>query len=82
MWQRTTGSSAAHGCYMCAGAACLQHISTPASQTVPRRCPAPLWRLQVNRLRKIKPDAVQAVGCASTGDTSAALSAYCAAAGE
>lgn len=36
---------------------------------------------QVNRLRKIKPDAVQAVGCASTGDTSAALSAYCAAAG-
>lgn len=39
--------------------------------------PAP----QVNRLRKIKPEAVQAVGCASTGDTSAALSAYCAAAG-
>jgi threonine synthase len=36
---------------------------------------------QVNRLRKIKPEAVQAVGCASTGDTSAALSAYCAAAG-
>eukprot|EP00891_Asterochloris_glomerata_P004197 jgi/Astpho2/4197/fgenesh1_pm.00064_%23_7_t len=36
---------------------------------------------QVNRLRRIKPDAVQAVGCASTGDTSAALSAYCAAAG-
>ena len=36
---------------------------------------------QVNRLRKIKPKAVQAVGCASTGDTSAALSAYCAAAG-
>jgi Pyridoxal-phosphate dependent enzyme len=36
---------------------------------------------QVNRLRKIKPQAVQAVGCASTGDTSAALSAYCAAAG-
>lgn len=36
---------------------------------------------QVNRLRKIKPDAVQAVGCASTGDTSAALSAYCASAG-
>ena len=36
---------------------------------------------QVNRLRKINPDAVQAVGCASTGDTSAALSAYCAAAG-
>ena len=41
-------------------------------------CPLPP---QVNRLRKIKPDAVQAVGCASTGDTSAALSAYCAAAG-
>lgn len=36
---------------------------------------------QVNRLRKIKPELVQAVGCASTGDTSAALSAYCAAAG-
>lgn len=36
---------------------------------------------QVNKLRKIKPDLVQAVGCASTGDTSAALSAYCAAAG-
>jgi len=36
---------------------------------------------QVNRLRKLKPDLVQAVGCASTGDTSAALSAYCAAAG-
>ena len=35
---------------------------------------------QVNRLRKVKPDEVQAVGCASTGDTSAALSAYCAAA--
>ena len=52
------------------------------SQSVLRRCPAPLWRLQVNRLRKIKPDAVQAVGCASTGDTSAALSAYCAAAGQ
>ena len=38
-------------------------------------------RQSSNRLRKIKPDAVQAVGCASTGDTSAALSAYCAAAG-
>jgi threonine synthase len=36
---------------------------------------------QVNRLRKLRPEAVQAVGCASTGDTSAALSAYCAAAG-
>lgn len=35
---------------------------------------------QVNRLRKMgKP--LAAVGCASTGDTSAALSAYCAAAG-
>jgi hypothetical protein len=34
---------------------------------------------QVNRLRKMKPDSVQAVACASTGDTSAALSAYCAA---
>ncbi|KAK9826812.1 hypothetical protein WJX81_003228 [Elliptochloris bilobata] len=36
---------------------------------------------QVNRLRRLRPEAVQAVGCASTGDTSAALSAYCAAAG-
>lgn len=36
---------------------------------------------QVNRLRKLNPNAVQAVGCASTGDTSAALAAYCAAAG-
>lgn len=36
---------------------------------------------QVNRIRKINPQAVTAVGCASTGDTSAALSAYCAAAG-
>lgn len=35
---------------------------------------------QVNRLRKIGKPLV-AVGCASTGDTSAALSAYCAAAG-
>lgn len=43
--------------------------------------PPPLPAPQVNRLRKIKPEAVQAVGCASTGDTSAALSAYCAAAG-
>lgn len=33
----------------------------------------------MNRLRKLKPDSVQAVACASTGDTSAALSAYCAA---
>ena len=36
---------------------------------------------QVNRLRRLRPESVQAVGCASTGDTSAALSAYCAAAG-
>ncbi|MBA0661767.1 hypothetical protein Goklo_006018 [Gossypium klotzschianum] len=35
---------------------------------------------QVNRLRKLKRPVV-GVGCASTGDTSAALSAYCAAAG-
>jgi threonine synthase len=36
---------------------------------------------QVNRIRKQNPKAISAVGCASTGDTSAALSAYCAAAG-
>eukprot|EP00882_Tetradesmus_deserticola_P004165 GHRQ01004400.1.p1 GENE.GHRQ01004400.1~~GHRQ01004400.1.p1 ORF type:complete len:513 (+),score=239.01 GHRQ01004400.1:52-1539(+) len=36
---------------------------------------------QVNRIRKLRPGAISAVGCASTGDTSAALSAYCAAAG-
>lgn len=36
---------------------------------------------QVNHIRKLKPGSVTAVGCASTGDTSAALSAYCAAAG-
>lgn len=36
---------------------------------------------QVNRIRKLKPNSISAVGCASTGDTSAALSAYCAAAG-
>jgi threonine synthase len=36
---------------------------------------------QVNRIRKRNPKAITAVGCASTGDTSAALSAYCAAAG-
>ena len=36
---------------------------------------------QCNRVRKMNPDSVTAVGCASTGDTSAALSAYCAAAG-
>ena len=36
---------------------------------------------QVNRIRKRNPSSVSAVGCASTGDTSAALSAYCAAAG-
>ncbi|KAJ0487918.1 Threonine synthase [Helianthus annuus] len=35
---------------------------------------------QVNRLRKMSKPLV-GVGCASTGDTSAALSAYCAAAG-
>lgn len=35
----------------------------------------------MNRLRKLNPKSVQAVGCASTGDTSAALAAYCAAAG-
>lgn len=35
--------------------------------------------MQVNRLRKLNPKAIQAVACASTGDTSAALSAYCAA---
>ncbi|KAK9101458.1 hypothetical protein Scep_024888 [Stephania cephalantha] len=35
---------------------------------------------QVNRLRKLNKPVV-GVGCASTGDTSAALSAYCAAAG-
>ncbi|BBN13430.1 threonine synthase [Marchantia polymorpha subsp. ruderalis] len=35
---------------------------------------------QVNRLRRLKKPVV-GVGCASTGDTSAALSAYCAAAG-
>lgn len=40
-----------------------------------------LAALQVNRLRKLNPKTVQAVGCASTGDTSAALAAYCAAAG-
>jgi threonine synthase len=34
----------------------------------------------VNRIRKLKPGSISAVGCASTGDTSAALSAYCAAA--
>eukprot|EP00191_Tetraselmis_sp_GSL018_P021165 CAMPEP_0177584136 /NCGR_PEP_ID=MMETSP0419_2-20121207/3727_1 /TAXON_ID=582737 /ORGANISM="Tetraselmis sp., Strain GSL018" /LENGTH=422 /DNA_ID=CAMNT_0019073639 /DNA_START=623 /DNA_END=1889 /DNA_ORIENTATION=- len=36
---------------------------------------------QVNHIRNIRPGAISAVGCASTGDTSAALSAYCAAAG-
>ena len=36
---------------------------------------------QVNSIRKKNPEKIQAVGCASTGDTSAALSAYCAAAG-
>eukprot|EP00879_Flechtneria_rotunda_P002900 GHRR01003117.1.p1 GENE.GHRR01003117.1~~GHRR01003117.1.p1 ORF type:complete len:407 (+),score=144.23 GHRR01003117.1:558-1778(+) len=36
---------------------------------------------QVSRIRKLRPGSISAVGCASTGDTSAALSAYCAAAG-
>lgn len=36
---------------------------------------------QVNAIRRSKPGSISAVGCASTGDTSAALSAYCAAAG-
>ncbi|KAL1563355.1 Threonine synthase 1, chloroplastic [Salvia divinorum] len=36
---------------------------------------------QVNRLRKLNPRSIVGVGCASTGDTSAALSAYCASAG-
>lgn len=36
---------------------------------------------QVNHVMKTKPGSIKAVGCASTGDTSAALSAYCAAAG-
>lgn len=36
---------------------------------------------QVNSIRKKNPEKISAVGCASTGDTSAALSAYCAAAG-
>lgn len=36
---------------------------------------------QVNHIRKRSPTKITAVGCASTGDTSAALSAYCAAAG-
>ncbi|XP_031109120.1 threonine synthase 1, chloroplastic-like [Ipomoea triloba] len=35
---------------------------------------------QVNRIMKKKPGGLVGVGCASTGDTSAALSAYCAAA--
>lgn len=36
---------------------------------------------QVNHIMKTQPGTIKAVGCASTGDTSAALSAYCAAAG-
>ena len=36
---------------------------------------------QVNHIMQTKPGSIRAVGCASTGDTSAALSAYCAAAG-
>ena len=35
---------------------------------------------QVNKIRKANAKTISAVGCASTGDTSAALSAYCAAA--
>ena len=35
---------------------------------------------QVNKIRKMNANTISAVGCASTGDTSAALSAYCAAA--
>ena len=35
---------------------------------------------QVNKIRKQNKNVISAVGCASTGDTSAALSAYCAAA--
>lgn len=42
---------------------------------------APSVLPQVNRIRKLRPGSISAVGCASTGDTSAALSAYCAAAG-
>lgn len=36
---------------------------------------------QVNHIMRTQPGSIRAVGCASTGDTSAALSAYCAAAG-
>ena len=48
---------------------------------LPLCCDSPTHPTQVNRLRKLNPQTVQAVGCASTGDTSAALAAYCAAAG-
>jgi cysteine synthase len=51
--------------------ASAQHPRTHACSVLP----------QVNRIRKLRPGSVSAVGCASTGDTSAALSAYCAAAG-
>lgn len=37
--------------------------------------------LHIHELTTPSPACLQAVGCASTGDTSAALSAYCAAAG-
>jgi hypothetical protein len=37
--------------------------------------------VQVNKIMKTQPGSIRAVGCASTGDTSAALSAYCASAG-
>ena len=43
--------------------------------------PRPPLPAQCNRIRKMSPNGITAVGCASTGDTSAALSAYCAAAG-
>merc|ERR1719482_2196726 len=35
---------------------------------------------QVSKIRKMNANTISAVGCASTGDTSAAFSAYCAAA--
>lgn len=53
----------------------LRCFLTPRTRPCNHPCP------QVNRIRKQKPGSISAVGCASTGDTSAALSAYCAAAG-
>ena len=50
------------------------HPHTPTSL-------APAQVSQVNHIMKTRPGTIKAVGCASTGDTSAALSAYCAAAG-